>query len=452
MLGSLELNGKFVGQNGNLISFSDYQNITVYGGKMENDKWIKTEHTGKLSVQNNKIVSETITVSGVYVENEENVNRNYTVKFEIALNPDDATTLLVTQTSTFPWLDFETTYTNVYIPVETAKPNFDGTWTFGENKLIIKNGKYAIVDDSQVLYSGGTWWWTDVENSLGFEYYTSEENRTQIDGYLARSGKFYICIWTPGEPSEYKILTKISDSIEVDFDSENPLVGKYKTLNNEIFEITDSSVTLNGDMRFWADSKERIIKNPSIDYNFTFMDFNSNWIELGEKEITVETVEWNYEKEEYETIETETYLANFDLYIEGESFEFSLNFGDKIEEDDYWYYEYRAGVRGAKFKQGPVDFTGTWVLSDKIHDNEEFTDAQITINNDGSSSVFVDGKEIEHPEVNVDMETANNENRFTGWNFIAIITESGKLYADFTYKYDAEANHSWSTTAFFTKL
>ena len=205
-------------------------------------------------------------------------------------------------------------------------------------------------------------------------------------------------------------------------------------------------------MRFWADSKERIIKNPSIDYNFTFMDFNSNWIELGEKEITVETVEWNYEKEEYETIETETYLANFDLYIEGESFEFSLNFGDKIEEDDYWYYEYGAGVRGAKFKQGPVDFTGTWVLSDKIHDNEEFTDAKITINNDGSSSVFVDGKEIEHPEVNVDMETANNENRFTGWNFIAIITESGKLYADFTYKYDAEANHSWSTTAFFTKL
>ena len=50
------------------------------------------------------------------------------------------------------------------------------------------------------------------------------------------------------------------------------------------------------------------------------------------------------------------------------------------------------------------------------------------------------------------METANNENRFTGWNFIAIITESGKLYADFTYKYDAEAKHSWSTTAFFTKL
>lgn len=446
ILGTLELDGEFVSPTGGRISFSENKTITVEGYvRDDNGEWSNTEHTGNLTIKNNKIVSDSITVNYVYYSDAEGYsNETESRKYEITINPEDPTTLLVTNTNKRIGGDYmEYTNTNVYIPVEKTRPNFDGTWTLGDNKLILKNGNFAIVDNTQVLYSGDIWYMTDVKNNIYCKYYISDTDYESIEGYLARSGKFYMRISKTYE-TEYFVSTKLSDSVDVDIDIENPLIGKYKDFDGRTIEITDSSVTLNGEIFIWIDDETSYrVKNPSIDYTFSFMDFNSDWIDLGEKETTFEKIKWNSENGEYDVIGTETYLKGYTLHIDGDRVSFYVDFGD----EGHGY-----GVGCVKYKAGPVDFTGTWVLSEKIYDNEEFSDAQITINSDGTFSVFVDGKEIVTPLNGVvDLETANSENCIAIWELEAIITESGKLYAEFCYKYDAESDQSWWATAFFTK-
>ena len=53
ILGTLELDGKFVGQNGSIISFAANKTVTVQGWVVDEEgNWSTTEHTGNLKVKN----------------------------------------------------------------------------------------------------------------------------------------------------------------------------------------------------------------------------------------------------------------------------------------------------------------------------------------------------------------------------------------------------------------
>ncbi len=453
ILGTLELNGKFVSQNGSIISFAANKTVTVKGWVVDEDgNWSSTEHTGNLKVENNKIVSDSIIVNDYAYKDGEAIERKSYCKLEITVNPEDVTTLLIK--TTYKGIgdkDYEYDTTYVYIPVETTAPNFDGTWTFGDNKLILSNGKFAIVDDTQVLYSGNTWVWDEVKNNIFFNYDISDTDYEDFDGYLARSGKLHIRIYSSEKhENEYFVSTKLSDSVDVDFDFENPLIGKYKDFNGNTIEITDSSVTVNSELNRWNDDGTLYrIKNPSIDYTFSFMDINTEWLELGEKETTFEIVKWNDETDEYEVIGTETCSAIYEIHYQGEYVHFNIMFGDIIEEGNSWWYEHQLNISAVKYLTAPVDFTGTWVLTEKLYNDERYETAEITINSDGSYSLLVDGKEMNTENHLIDLEDANNENGCPAYDFRGVITESGKLYASFSFSVE----EGWYSTSegFFTK-
>ena len=453
ILGTLELDGKFVGLDGTIISFSENKTITVKGGKLdENGKWIGTEHTGNLKVENNKIVSEPIEVNLVYYIGGKDINAITTQYFEINLNPDDVTTI-ITRKTVKPNLEEIKEYSSsyVYVPVETTEPNLDGTWTFGENKLILKNGTFAIVDDTQVLASGHTWVLDGVKNNIFFDYEISDTDKGSFDGYLARSGKFYTRTKYSSEKQqyEYTFITKLSDSVDVDFDIENPLIGKYKNYNGDTIEITESSITVNGELETGNDDGTLYrIKNPSMDYTFSFMDINTEWLELGEKETTFEILKWNDEKHEHEVIGTETCSAIYQIYHKGEYFTLFIMFGDIIEEGNSRWYEHQLSISAVKYETAPVDFTGTWVLTEKLYNDERCETAEITINSDGSYSLVVDGKEMNTENDSFDLEYANSVNLLKSW-IDGIITENGELFCEFFY-YDEEGNKNWDR-GFFTK-
>ena len=113
-----------------------------------------------------------------------------------------------------------------------------------------------------------------------------------------------------------------------------------------------------------------------------------------------------------------------------------------LEESDVWSY---------LSETAPVDFKGTWVLTEKLYDQDEFTTAEITINSDGSYSLLVDGKEMNTENHLIDLENANNENCCHAYVFYGIITENGELFCEFMYYYDEEEDCWYYTTGFFAK-
>lgn len=439
ILGTLELDGEFIDFHGSYFRVSSNSTITIKGSKYNNGEVVETEHTGKLYVQGNKIVSDTITTTYASADNQD---RTATSKFEITLNPKDPTTLLVKETYINEYVN--NSFESIYTKLETEEVNFNGIWTFGENRLVILDDKFAIIDDSQILYSGVSSTSFNRKNTVIFMQHLSDESVMYSGIFSKASNKIHMNKSVVNSvENEYLILTKLSDSIDVDFAGENPFVGKYKDFDGRTIEITDSSVTLNGEIFIWIDDETNYrVKNPSIDYTFSFMDFNSDWIDLGEKETTFEKIKWNSENGEYDVIGTETYLKGYTLHIDGDRVSFYVDFGD----EGHGY-----GVGCVKYKAGPVDFTGTWILTEKLYNDERYETAEITINSDGSYSLLVDGKEMNTENHLIDLEDANNENGCPAYDFIGVITESGKLYAEFCYKYDAESDHSWWTTAFFTK-
>ena len=183
--------------------------------------------------------------------------------------------------------------------------------------------------------------------------------------------------------SSFEIVSKCFTKDLTTLEKRTALVGEI-IFNNEIIEITDSSVTLNGDMHCRIDDETtyRFI-NPSIDYSFSFMDSNADWIELGEKETTFEIINRNSESYEDDVIGTETYPVEYSLFVHGEHIQFGMKFNDKF-----------FVTSGTKYKDGSVDFTGTWKLSEKIYENNEFADAVFTVNDDGSWSLKIDGTEM----------------------------------------------------------
>ena len=135
---------------------------------------------------------------------------------------------------------------------------------------------------------------------------------------------------------------------------------------------------------------------------------------------------------------------NYDGFIN-----FQINFGDKIEYEWGWAYEYSQGDVYVKYQTAPVDFTGTWVLKEKSFYNERYETAEITINSDGSYSLLVDDKEMNTENDFIDLDDANKENCCCANVFDGIITENGELFCNFLC-YEEEGNRNWGM-GFFTK-
>ena len=132
---------------------------------------------------------------------------------------------------------------------------------------------------------------------------------------------------------------------------------------------------------------------------------------------------------ENEIVDTIIYPGKYWISKVGEVLCFSASFGDIIEEEGYSYYENNWGFEAVKYKQVPVDFTGTWKLSEKIYESDEFQGNLVilTINNDGSWSLKIDGTEKNTEDYTIDLDSSNGDNLLKCYRLTGIITETNKL-------------------------
>ena len=297
----------------------------------------------------------------------------------------------------------------------------------------------------------------EVKNYICFEPVISGTYYEYYEGYLATSsGKLHISKYsTKTNKEESFVSTKLSDSVDVDFDIdiENTLIGKYKNAFMGELEITESSIIVdNENLLFWReDGTYYRPKNLTIDYKFSFMDFSEGEINLGERNVTYEIIKWNNETGEYELIGEEDFNTVLQLYNynNDRSISFQIRFGDKIEYEWGWAYEYSKGDVYVKYQTAPVDFIGTWVLTEQLYNDERYETAKITISSDGSYSLLVDGKEMNTENDFINLDVANNENCCCANGFDGIITENGELFCEFLC-YNEEDNRNWAM-GFFTK-
>lgn len=415
-------------------------------------------YTVPFSIKDNKIVTEKTAINAIYwVEGNTYENDDCLISYEISINPEDITTIVVKRMGERQNEEKATfTNTDIYVPIE-SQVSFDGTWQYGNKKLLIKGDRCILLNSTgTAIECGGIVYDYDRDENvilINIEYSIEENNFNVdvIDGALAKSNKIYGSKYnTKTGTFEVIILTKISDSIDPGFSVPNKYLGNYNSLHsNSQVQITDTTIFINpGDYKIYID-EETSLQPQATDFAYSFDIFKMNYDIEVEKDMQFNVLKRDEETGENEIVDTIIYPGKYQISKVGEVLRFSASFGDIIEEEGYSYYENNWGFEAVKYKQAPVDFTGTWKLSEKIYESDEFLDAVLTINDDGSWSLKIDGTEKNTENYTIDLESSNRDNLLKCYPLTGIITETNKLLLQFPYK--EEGDMTYFTSALFLK-
>ena len=143
-LNVLGIDGRFVDGSSREELFISAENktLTFNSSKLKESNDINDletlTYTVPFSIKDNKIVTEKTAINAIYwVEGNTYENDDCLISYEISINPEDITTIVVKcmgerqneEKSTF-------TNTDIYVPIE-SQVSFDGTWQYGNKKLLI---------------------------------------------------------------------------------------------------------------------------------------------------------------------------------------------------------------------------------------------------------------------------------------------------------------------------
>lgn len=293
-------------------------------------------YTVPFSIKDNKIVTEKTAINAIYwVEGNTYENDDCLLSYEISINPEDITTIVVKRMGERQ-NEEKTTFTNtdIYVPIE-SQVSFDGTWQYGNKKLLIKGDRCILLNSTgTAIECGGIVYDYDRDENvilINIEY-SIEENNFNVDsinGALAKSNKIYgLKHNTKTGTFEDIILTKISDSIDPGFSVPNKYLGKYKSSNNDFIQITNTTIYITpGDYsRPLNDGTHLKLRATEFAYPFDIFKMYDDIVV--EKDMRFDVVEWNEETGEEEIVDTRIYTGQYRISKNTEILYFFAYYGD----------------------------------------------------------------------------------------------------------------------------
>ena len=452
-LNILGIDGRFVDGSSREELFISAENktLTFNSSKLKESNDINDletlTYTVPFSIKNNKIVTEKTAINAIYwVEGNTYENDDCLLSYEISINPEDITTIVVKRMSERQNEEKATlTNTDIYVPIE-SQVSFDGTWQYGNKKLLIKGDKCILLNSTgTAIECGGIVYDYDRDENvilINIEY-SIEENNFNVDsinGALAKSNKIYgLKHNTKTGTFEDIILTKISDSVDPGLSVPNKYLGKYKSSNNDFIQITNTTIYITpGDYsRPLNDGTHLKLRATEFAYPFDIFKMYDDIVV--EKDMRFDVVEWNEETGEEEIVDTRIYTGQYRISKNTEILYFTAYYGDIYSWD----------ISATKYKTGTVDFSGTWILTKKMYDGFQGNLVFLTINNDGSWSLKIDGTEKNTEDYTIDLESSNGDNLLKCYLLTGIITETNKLLLQFPYKQEGDV--TYLTSALFVK-